>query len=89
MVPTGCENVTILDTKAESESTKAILSDATIEEVIEGNPSEQVKSSNFAKHSDMTQDGVIKILQGVTSVEELGSCCRLTDLLKPHDKEKS
>ena len=79
-VPTGCEKCHNIGYKGRIGVYEAILSDATIEEVIEGNPSErEVKKAATSQNIlDMTQDGVIKILQGVTSVEELG---RVVDLL--------
>ncbi len=58
---------------------EAILADAAIEEVVEGNPSErEVKKAAAAQNIlDMTQDGIIKVLLGITTMDELG---RVVDL---------
>lgn len=58
---------------------EAIRSDAAIEKVVENNPSErEVKKAALDQNiMDMTQDGIIKILQGVTSMDELA---RVVDL---------
>ena len=52
---------------------EAILSDAEIEKVVGYNPSErEIKKAASAQHIlDMQQDGILKVLQGVTSIEEL------------------
>ncbi len=53
---------------------EAIVSDATIEEIVESNPSEREikKAAAVQNLLDMTQDGVLKILAGVTTLDELG-----------------
>jgi type IV pilus assembly protein PilB len=52
---------------------EAIRTDAEIERVVQENPSEREikKAAAPQKILDMQQDGMIKILQGVTSIEEL------------------
>ena len=52
---------------------EAILTDAAIEEVVNMNPSErEIKKAALPQGMlDMLQDGIIKVLQGVTSIEEL------------------
>lgn len=52
---------------------EAIKADAEIEKVVEYNPSEREikKAASHQNILDMQQDGVIKVLQGVTSIEEL------------------
>ncbi|MEK7390625.1 MAG: type II/IV secretion system protein [Patescibacteria group bacterium] len=52
---------------------EAIKSDANIEEVVENNPSErEVKKAAASQNIlDMTQDGVIKVLLGITTMDEL------------------
>ncbi len=58
---------------------EAIISDEEIEKIVEMNPSErEVKAA--AKHQnllDMLEDGVIKVLQGTTSLDELGRVIEL------------
>lgn len=53
---------------------EAIISDASIEEVVEMNPSEREikKAAAVQNLLDMTQDGVLKILSGITTLDELG-----------------
>lgn len=52
---------------------EAILTDVAIEEVVNMNPSErEIKKAALPQGIlDMLQDGIIKVLQGVTSIEEL------------------
>lgn len=78
-IPTGCEKCHNIGYKGRIGIYEAIVSDAAIEEVIEGNPSEREVKKAAAPQNilDMTQDGIIKILQGTTSMEELG---RVVDL---------
>jgi type IV pilus assembly protein PilB len=60
---------------------EAILADEAIERVVKDNPSErEVRKAAAAQNIlDMKQDGIIKVLQGVTSLEELG---RVIDLVE-------
>lgn len=52
---------------------EAILTDPAIEEVVNMNPSErEIKKAALPQGLlDMTQDGVLKVLEGITSIEEL------------------
>lgn len=52
---------------------EAIMGDASIEEIVESNPSErEVKKAAAGQNLlDMTQDGIIKVLRGVTTIDEL------------------
>lgn len=61
---------------------EAIMSDANIEEIVENNPSErEVKKAAIGQNIlDMTQDGVIKVLLGITTVDELN---RVVDMPSP------
>jgi type II secretory ATPase GspE/PulE/Tfp pilus assembly ATPase PilB-like protein len=53
---------------------EAIITDANIENVIEMNPSEREikKAAESQNMLDMTQDGVLKVLAGTTTLDELG-----------------
>ncbi len=52
---------------------EAIKTDENIEKIVQENPSErEIKKAAAPQHIlDMQQDGIIKILQGITSIEEL------------------
>lgn len=52
---------------------EAIKSDEAIEKIVEENPSEREvkKAAATQNFLDMTQDGILKVLTGVTSIEEL------------------
>ncbi len=78
-VGSGCEKCHNTGYKGRIGIFEAIISDATIEEVVESNPSErEIRKAAAAQNLlDMTQDGVIKILLGITSLEELD---RVVDL---------
>lgn len=69
----GCEKCRNTGYKGRVGIFEAIKSDEAIEKVVEQNPSErEVKKAALPQNIlDMTQDGVIKILTGVTSLEEL------------------
>lgn len=77
--PVGCDKCHNTGYKGRIGIYEAILSNAAIEEVVESNPSErEVKKAAASQNLlDMTQDGIIKVLTGVTSVEELN---RVIDL---------
>lgn len=65
-----------------------ILTDASIEKIVRENPSER-EIKNVAKKQgflDMRQDGVIKVLKGVTSFDELE---RVIDLAKDESVEET
>lgn len=69
----GCEKCRHTGYKGRVGIFEAIKSDESIEKVVEENPSErEVKKAALSQNIlDMPQDGVIKILTGVTSIEEL------------------
>ncbi len=69
----GCEKCHNTGYKGRIGIFEAILSDATIEEVVESNPSEREikKAAAVQNLLDMTQDGVLKVLAGVTTLDEL------------------
>jgi type IV pilus assembly protein PilB len=77
--PVGCDKCHNTGYKGRIGIYEAILSNAAIEEVVESNPSErEVKKAAASQNLlDMTQDGIIKVLTGVTSIEELN---RVVDL---------
>lgn len=75
----GCEACNFTGFKGRTGIYEAILTDEKIEAVVKENPSEReineaAKGQNIL---NMRQDGVIKILQGLTSLDELG---RVVDL---------
>jgi type IV pilus assembly protein PilB len=78
-VPGGCEKCNNSGYKGRVGVFEAVLSDKLVEDALEMNPSErEIKAA--AEHQgimDMAQDGVTKILKGVTSLEELA---RVVDL---------
>ena len=59
---------------------EAIRTDENIEKIVQENPSEREVRAAAAPQNilDMSQDGVIKVLNGVTSIEELGRVIDLT-----------
>lgn len=69
----GCDKCNGLGYRGRIGIFEAIIIDENIEKVIQENPSEREisKVSKSQNIPDMTQDGVIKVLQGVTSLEEL------------------
>lgn len=72
-VPSACELCNNTGYKGRIGVFEAILSDKKVEEALEMNPSER-EIKEAASHQgilDMAQDGVIKILQGMTSLEEV------------------
>lgn len=71
--PVGCEKCGNTGFKGRIGVFEAIISDKSVETALETNPSER-EIKNATEHQgimDMAQDGVIKILKGVTSIEEL------------------
>jgi type IV pilus assembly protein PilB len=79
--PVGCEKCNFSGYKGRTGIFEAVLTDENIERVVKENPSER-EINNAAKNQgilNMKQDGVIKALQGITSLAELG---RVIDLLK-------
>lgn len=77
--PVGCEKCNFTGYKGRTGIYEAILTDESIEKVVKENPSE--REINVAAENqgilNMKQDGVIKVLQGITSIRELG---RVIDL---------
>jgi type IV pilus assembly protein PilB len=69
----GCDKCNGLGYRGRIGIFEAIIIDENIEKIIQENPSEREisKVSKSQNIPDMTQDGVIKVLQGVTSLEEL------------------
>ncbi|HAO64464.1 TPA: hypothetical protein DCQ44_00595 [Candidatus Taylorbacteria bacterium] len=72
-LPVGCTACNNTGYKGRLGIFEAILTDAAIEEVVNMNPSErEIKKAALPQGIlDMTQDGIIKVLLGVTSIEEL------------------
>jgi type II secretory ATPase GspE/PulE/Tfp pilus assembly ATPase PilB-like protein len=72
-LPVGCALCNNTGYKGRLGVFEAILTDASIEEVVNMNPSEREikKAAEPQGILDMTQDGIIKVLQGITSIEEL------------------
>jgi type IV pilus assembly protein PilB len=72
-VPVGCPACNNTGYKGRIGIFEAILADAAIEEIVNMNPSErEIKKAALPQGIlDMLQDGIIKVLQGVTSIEEL------------------
>lgn len=69
----GCEKCHNTGYKGRIGIFEAIKADAAIEEVVESNPSErEIKKAAASQNIlDMTQDGVIKVLLGITTMDEL------------------
>lgn len=70
---TGCDVCNGLGYKGRIGIFEAILMDENIEKVVQENPSEREisKEAKYQNIPNMTQDGIIKVLQGITSLEEL------------------
>ena len=69
----GCDKCNMTGYRGRTGIHEGILVDENIENIIRENPSEReikkvAKNQNFL---DLTQDGVLKVLQGVTTLEEL------------------
>ena len=75
----GCEACNFTGFKGRTGIFEAILTDEKVEKVIIQNPSEREinKASESQNILNMKQDGVIKVLQGITSLDELS---RVIDL---------
>jgi type IV pilus assembly protein PilB len=80
MSAVGCDACNKTGYKGRIGVFEAILTDATIEQVIRENPSERElkEAAKPQKILDMQQDGVLKVLRGVTTFEELE---RVVDLV--------
>ncbi|MFZ2523468.1 MAG: GspE/PulE family protein, partial [Minisyncoccia bacterium] len=79
----GCDKCNMLGYKGRIGVFEAILMDENIEKVIQENPSEREinKESKYQNILNMTQDGIVKVLQGITTLEELK---RVIDLERQH-----
>ncbi len=70
---TGCDKCSGIGYKGRIGIFEAILMDENIERVIQNNPSEREigKEAKYQNILNMNQDGIIKVLKGVTSLSEL------------------
>jgi type IV pilus assembly protein PilB len=71
--PVGCEQCNFIGYKGRIGVFEVILTDENIEKIIPNNPSEREikKIAQTQGILDMKEDGVVKILQGMTSLEEV------------------
>lgn len=71
--PKGCDKCNNTGYKGRIGIFEAVLSDKKVEEALESNPSEREikKAAEDQGIMDMAQDGVIKILRGMTDMEEV------------------
>ncbi len=79
--PVGCEKCNMTGYKGRIGVFEAIYNNAEIEKIIPENPSER-EINNVAEHQgilNMKEDGVIKIIKGVTSIAELQSVVDLEE----------
>ncbi len=78
--PKGCDKCNNTGYKGRIGIFEAVLSDKKVEEALESNPSEREikKAAEDQGIMDMAQDGVIKILRGMTDMEEVR---RVVDLI--------
>jgi type IV pilus assembly protein PilB len=69
----GCDKCNMVGYKGRLGIYEAIVVDENIENVLENNPSEREikKAANLQGILDLAQDGIIKALKGVTTIEEL------------------
>jgi type IV pilus assembly protein PilB len=79
--PTGCDKCNHTGFKGRVGIYEAILRSPEIEQAVKRNPSERDiwKAAENQKILNMKQDGVIKILQGITSMEELERVVNIED----------
>lgn len=80
-IPKGCEKCRGLGYKGRISVVEVILMDRAIEEIVRKTSSER-EIWRAAKHQEirrMAQDGAVKVLQGVTSLDELGRVVDLND----------
>jgi type IV pilus assembly protein PilB len=74
-IPVGCEKCNFTGYKGRIGIFEAIQTDEKLEEIIPHNPSER-EIKKIAEHQgllDMKEDGVIKVIHGITSLEEVKS----------------
>jgi type II secretory ATPase GspE/PulE/Tfp pilus assembly ATPase PilB-like protein len=79
--PVGCDKCNMSGYKGRIGVYEAVLTDQSIEKIVRENPSErEIKQAGLHQNIlDMRQDGILKCLQGTTSLHELG---RVVDLEK-------
>ncbi len=79
--PVGCEKCSFTGFKGRISIYEGILMDRAIEEVLRENPSErEIKEAAKPQGMlDMRQDGIIKVLRGITSVDEIKEAVGLED----------
>lgn len=72
-LPKGCEKCNRTGFKGRTGIYEAILSDVAIEKIVRENPSEREIAAAAAPQGipTMAQDGILKVLSGVTSLQEL------------------
>jgi type IV pilus assembly protein PilB len=78
----GCEKCTTTGYKGRISIYEGIRMDSSVEEVIkDGNPSErEIKEASIHQGIlDMRQDGVVKVLRGITTIDEVAGAVGLTD----------
>lgn len=77
----GCEKCNFTGFKGRIGIFEAVLSDANIEKIIVGTPSERdIKKIAMTQGIlDMKEDGIIKVLKGITSLEEVKSVVDITE----------
>lgn len=86
--PVGCEACNNTGYSDRIGIHELIITDASIEKIVRENPSEREIKAVAKKQGflDMRQDGVVKVLQGITSFEELE---RVIDLAKDEPLEET
>jgi type II secretory ATPase GspE/PulE/Tfp pilus assembly ATPase PilB-like protein len=72
-LPVGCEKCSGIGYKGRIGVYEAIISNSEIEKIVESNPSEREiqKIARGQGIYTMAEDGIVKVLQGITSLEEL------------------
>ena len=77
----GCDKCNNTGYKGRIAICEAILTTKEVEEVINGNPSDREirKAAESQNLLDMKQDGVLKILRGISTIDELGRVIDLED----------
>ncbi len=71
--PVGCKKCNNIGYKGRVGIFEAVLMDKEVEEMVRSNPSERdiVKISKKQNILNMKEDGILKVLKGITSIEEL------------------
>jgi type IV pilus assembly protein PilB len=72
-MPVGCDKCNMTGYKSRIGIHEGIMMDENIENIVRENPSErEIKKAASSQHLlDLTQDGVLKVLQGITTMDEL------------------